>query len=356
MDDQNQESNNSEKKITQDKNHTKENNFSSTNFEKFIPKTLVPPRPLITDSMLKAITTASVKNKLFEEITSKNNIMNSITSNQIKDLSNIVKWKSNIHPQLFNTIDIYKKIIPNQFNVVKETFKVIDWKAIKEHHEQFTNNIFQLLQETQKELWCLDIDLASQIVENEVKRSEIENHIRDNLDLYIKDLKDEPLFALHSSLIQEAYEAYQLGHYKLCTISLFAPFEHIFVCWFEGYIDGEDVNVRQRPKRPERGNSIIGRSRKLMNTEYNETERKQLMIILTMPIVHFYSKTFGKFSEHTPDRKLNRNALMHGFYNYDSITEVDVLKLFQLLKSLTVLEYLSYEDVFGNDSSSVSKY
>lgn len=57
-------------------------------------------------------------------------------------------------------------------------------------------------------------------------------------------------------------------------------------------------------------------------------------------VLRMYEKTFVSIPEQL-NKELNRNSITHGFHDYDSITQEDVLKLFQLLKAALILKYVS---------------
>ncbi|MBN8203891.1 hypothetical protein C1N70_24810 (plasmid) [Cytobacillus firmus] len=222
--------------------------------------------------------------------------------------------------------------------------KNIDWEGIKEAAAERLKELDQLLREQENSNWCLDVDLMDSIDEGEIELKELSNHVDANLDGIVKELIAEPIFKLHTSLIDESYSAYKSGLYKLCAFSLFAAFEHVIASWYDGNLTKENISVDKKPKARKL-------YRRIESIAKNEKEQDEFIKVFALSVLRMYQKTFSFIPEQL-NKELNRNSIAHGFHDYNSITKTDILKLFQLLKASTILELISVDELHEKNAKS----
>lgn len=213
----------------------------------------------------------------------------------------------------------------------------IEWKELSDRVAKRVIHIDQQLKKYEKLLWCLDIETLAVLEEKQIKTEGLSNYVKENLPVYIEGILSDPMFSLHSSLIQETYSAYNAGYYKLCIFPLFATFEHIINSWFDGNIQQESILITKKPQ----GRRYYNKINKLVDND-KDSDLKAFIQVYTFTILRIYLKTFKAFGDEL-NSQLNRHSVVHGFHDYDSITETDVLKLFQLLKATMILPYVSVE-------------
>lgn len=224
--------------------------------------------------------------------------------------------------------------ITEAINQLTEPLKGIDWDALSKAAAERLKEIDAFLKEQEDNLWCIDVDLLDTLENEEV--SHYADYIDSKLDEYVLEITGDPIYELHASLITETYEAYRAGYYKLCTFPLFSTFEHIVASWYEGNITEEEIAVNLKPKQKR----LYYKIQKLTNEENGQ---EGFIKVFAQSVLRMYEKTFVLIPEQL-NKELNRNSIAHGFHDYDSITQEDVLKLFQLLKSALILKHVRPED------------
>ena len=239
-----------------------------------------------------------------------------------------------IHPTV---IDIHDSFIENMsvFSEMNEhiagLINIIDWESISDTAAERIKEIDMLLKEHEENFWCLDFEILNVVEEDEMNQEHISEYVSKNLDSYVEEIVKDPMYELHATLIQETYEAFKGGYYKLCAMPLFAAFEHVLATWGDGNINADMVSVRQKP--------IIFRVTKAISPEkYSEIEEEQFIKVFSLSVIRMLHKTFVGVPNELC-QELNRNSIAHGFHDYDAITKTDILKLFQLLKSTLVIKY-----------------
>lgn len=235
--------------------------------------------------------------------------------------------------------------IQNSIQQTLAPLKNIDWESLKEAAAERLKEIDKLLREQENSNWCLDVDLLDSIDEEDVDPNVLSNHVNANLEDLVKELIAEPIFKLHTSLIDESYSAYKLGFYKLCAFSLFAAFEHVIASWYDGNLTKENLSVDKKPKARKL-------YRKIENITKNEKEQDEFIKVFALSVLRMYQKTFSFIPEQL-NKELNRNSIAHGYHDYNSITKTDILKLFQLLKASTILELISAEELHEQNADSI---
>ncbi|WP_255294723.1 hypothetical protein [Bacillus thuringiensis] len=231
-------------------------------------------------------------------------------------------------------IDIHDSFVENMYvfsemnQHIAGLMNSIDWETINQELEDDARNIEGILKEYEKDFWCVDMELFALIEDKELKFKEAPKYIEENLGKYISEINNESLYKFHTTLINEAYEAYKAGLYKLCTFPLFATFEYVMTSWYKGTINEDKKSIRQTKY-------VKGLRSNVHPRNYKNVEEDPMFKVFSLSVIRVYRKLFD--TKYT-NSKLNRNTIAHGFHNYDSISKNDVLKLFQILKAAPVLK------------------
>ncbi|AHA71024.1 hypothetical protein ABE47_06745 [Bacillus thuringiensis] len=240
----------------------------------------------------------------------------------------------------FKPILEMQKRIQEQYQPLFEQinkYKNINWDILDRDAAEELKQIDSVLIEHEKEYWCLDMKIAASIVKGDLKEENLSKYVEDNLEEYVAEIIRNPIYEIHKTLIEEAYEAYKIGLYKLCIMPLFAAFEHVIAFWFKGNITPSMVSIKSNPK-------IWGLHKKIKPEEYRELEVEQIKEVFAASVLNTFNKTFIKGTDEL-GTNLNRNSIAHGFHDYNTLSKVDALKLFQLLKSAFILQYVSPKKV-----------
>ncbi|MDZ5609603.1 hypothetical protein U2I54_21725 [Bacillus pseudomycoides] len=217
-----------------------------------------------------------------------------------------------------------------QIQTIIEIGNNIDWDLMREVVAEQIKELEDILVEQEEIYWCLDMDTATAIVNGEITKDDLSEYVDKNLESYVTEIIQDPIYELHATLIQETYEAYKVGFYKLCAMPLFAALEHVVALWYLGYIKEDRVFVNHKP-------NVRGLKKKIDPEKYNYIEKENLNKIFALSVFRIYRKAFDDIPEQL-SQELNRNAIAHGYHDYDSLSKTDVLKLFQLLKSTLILK------------------
>lgn len=85
-------------------------------------------------------------------------------------------------------------------------------------------------------MWCIDFQIVAHLMDEVISSEMVAKYVEGNLEYYIEELTSNSMYKLHIALIKEAYEAYNLGFYKLCVFPLISTFDYVFSLWCEGKI------------------------------------------------------------------------------------------------------------------------
>ncbi|PFI41717.1 hypothetical protein COI73_29720 [Bacillus cereus] len=249
------------------------------------------------------------------------------------------EMQKRIHEQ-FKPMQEMQKRIQEQYQPLFEQinkYKSINWDILNQAVAEELKQIDRILVEHEKEYWCLDMKIAPSIVNGNVTVENLSKYVEDNLEAYVAEIIQNPMYEIHVSLIEEAYEAYKIGLYKLCIMPLFAAFEHVIAFWFKGNITKEMISIKSNP-------NVRRLYSKIKPDEYRELEVEQINKIFAASVLRTFQNTFIKGSDEL-ETNLNRNSIAHGFHDYNTLSKVDALKLFQLLKSALILQFVSPKKV-----------
>ncbi|PDZ49172.1 hypothetical protein CON07_23355 [Bacillus sp. AFS094611] len=243
----------------------------------------------------------------------------------------IVDMQKIAQEQISPIIEVQKQIY-NQIKSVLDIYSNVDWDSMSRAAEEELREIDRKLIENEEEYWCLDIEVMTAMLNGEVTQDTLSEYIENNLEEYIEKITINPIYEIHSSLIQEAYEAFKVGLYKVCIMPLFAAFEHVIAFWFKGHITKEKVSVKSNP-------DVRRLYNKIDPDKYYAIDVEQYKKIFASSVLRTYRNTFVTGPKEL-GKTLNRNSIAHGFHDYNSLSKLDALKLFQLLKSTLVLRFV----------------
>ncbi|WP_241676076.1 hypothetical protein [Bacillus thuringiensis] len=244
----------------------------------------------------------------------------------------IIDIKNEAHEKMQPILEAQEKV-NKLIQPLIDMLNRIDWDLIRESVRERIKEIEGILIEQENNFWCLDMDSMLAIMEGKITQDDLTEYVDANLESYITKIIQDPMYELHATLIEETYRAYKAGLYKLCTMPLFAAFEHIFTLWYMGKINTDGVTVNYRPDVKRLYYKIKPEKYK----EDNDVEQEGLNTIFSLSVLRMYKNIFIKIPDELC-QELNRNSIAHGYHNYDSLTKVEVLKLFQLLKSALILK------------------
>ncbi|MFD0682303.1 MULTISPECIES: hypothetical protein [unclassified Paenibacillus] len=209
----------------------------------------------------------------------------------------------------------------------------IDWEKIQDAIKLRLQHYEEFMSKYDVECWAITPELLEAFEDEEYKVTEIEKYVEDHLNEYIIYFKKEPLYEKHRALIGEAYELYMQKFYMHCAFSLMAIFENILSNAFSNYKLGTDVKIKnRRPDLHTKTTSYI---------KSNE-ERLALNILFFRRVYNVYDIIFKPYWDTHPEQ-INRNWIAHGKYDFERINKSDILKLFQLLKALSILNEITFE-------------
>lgn len=238
-----------------------------------------------------------------------------------------------IHAQVLNdTVKSFGEVINQSFVAMSEAINNvlsdIDWETINQELEEDARNLEKVLKKYEQHFWCLDMELVALIEDKELYFEKVPKYIEENLEVYISEINKESMYKFHNTLINEAYEAYEAGLYKLCTFPLFATLEYVMTSWYRGTINEDQQSINQTKY-------VRGLWSSVHPKKYKNVEEDPTFKVFSLSFIRVYRKMFN--TQYT-NFKLNRNTIAHGFHDYDSISKNDVLRLFQMLKAATVLK------------------
>ncbi|PGL75425.1 hypothetical protein [Bacillus thuringiensis] len=234
-----------------------------------------------------------------------------------------------------------QKIIQEQYQPIFEQinkYKNINWDISNQAATEELKQIDRVLFECEKEYWCLDMEIATSLVNGNVKEENLSEYVEENLKAYVTEIIRNPMYEIHVTLIEEAYEAYKLGLYKLCIMPLFAAFEHVITFWIKGNITKEMISIKSNP-------NLRRIYKKIKPEEYRELEIEKIKSVFVASVLRTFHNTFITPKDELLGANLNRNSIAHGFHDYNTLSKVDALKLFQLLKSALILQFVSPKKV-----------
>ena len=248
----------------------------------------------------------------------------------LKPMFKYLETMTMLQESVQNAMRVAVNPILNHIQRINDTIKAIDWEKVSENARQQIKEIDTLLREKDRELWCLDYSLADMVLSNSDADTitEIAVYVESNLDNYLEFYRTESIYTMHIDLLTEAISAYKDGYFKLCLGSLFTVVEYLITSWYVGDLN----NIGGRPNQK----NLYHRVDKLTKDEQSELDK-----VFAQSILRVYKEMFkSDYGEEFSDT-LNRHSIAHGYHNYESIKKEDTLKIFQLIKSMSLLNDVS---------------
>ncbi|MFN6591864.1 hypothetical protein ACK3XG_22450 [Bacillus sp. TD10] len=245
-----------------------------------------------------------------------------IIQEHLKPMQELSKRIEEQYLPLFEQINIYKNI---------------NWEVWNQAAAEELKQIDRVLSEHEKEYWCLDMNIATSLVNGNIKEENLSKCVEENLESYVAEIIRNPMYEIHVTLIEEAYEAYKLGLY-ICIMPLFAAFEHVITFWFKGNITKEMISIKSNP-------NLRRIYKKIKPEEYRELEIEKIKHVFASSVLTTFHNMFLTPEGELLGTNLNRNSIAHGFHDYNTLSKIDALKLFQLLKSSLILQFVTPKKV-----------
>lgn len=295
------------------------------------------------------------KNELLDKmkITHSNGIVVNLDENTKKAIETFIDTGRVVREAMQPAIQSFAKTIPliietrNKFiESMKPVFETIeqisrvvaeiDWEQIRQDRVEYLKGIDKKLKEYEKEFWCLDLMTYSDMIDQGISIDTMPEYIEKNLENCIEDILSDPIYEYHTSLIIEAYQAYKVGLYKVCAFPLLATFERIITSWYVGNVREDKIEIKKTRKVKRLYNEIDP-------DMYKSVGQELMFEIFSLSVLRTFKKLFITASK--PHQELNRHSIAHGFHDYEHLTKIDILKLFQLLKATTILRFLDSKKV-----------
>ncbi|MBT2639374.1 hypothetical protein [Bacillus sp. ISL-39] len=191
-----------------------------------------------------------------------------------------------------------------------------------------------------KELWAVDQFIFDNLNMDEnpnITFKMIESIVEENLPRYMDLFKKDNVYCKYASIIDQAYCAYRSEQYALASFPLFAVIEGLISTTFHDY----KIDLTLKPQLRYQKNKLYAKL-----SDYVESKEDELAINLLFfrRVFYVYQEVFKPSWDAHPEH-INRNWVMHGSFNYESISKKDVLRLFQMVKALEIIKYISFEKV-----------
>lgn len=258
----------------------------------------------------------------------------------IQSIKNLSKVAQNSTQPLVSAISSFSHAFSlslPQINLIN-TLKSIDWSGLTTGLKASIEKYEHLMQKYDMELWAIDGSLFEILELDEVEPPSyemVERNVENLLDSYMEDFKKDQMYNKYISIIEQSYTAFKSKQYAIATFPLLAVVDGIMASTFSEY----EIDVQLKPKLRKQKNKLFVKVK-----DYVESKEDELAVILLFfrRVYYAYQEIFKPSWDNHPEQ-INRNWLMHGSYDYDKITKTDVLRLFQLVKALEIVKYISFE-------------
>jgi len=208
---------------------------------------------------------------------------------------------------------------------------------LDENYKDYRNKQYALIAKAQEYQWFLNEELVDRCIEEQIEiedtvfdEDKVVKHIKERFDEYINDIVTSPCYATQKKIINQSVYAYTIGHYEMAIFPLLGSFDNVISRWAQGILTNpyqhQDVyiyNFRGKLK------NHIGKSTKVVENI------QSINLLSGLTIINAYIDLFdNRPSDLT---KINRNAILHGSFNYDVLSQNSYLKMIVLLKSALAL-------------------
>ena len=239
------------------------------------------------------------------------------------------------------TLQLNKIVFP-ELQEFFQSFEQINLSGLSETFNQRLKLWERFLGKFDEDLWATDEDILDYLWDNEgdidlIKTFSMEKYVESNLGDYLNFFDNNVTFARYSGIIHDAYSAFKQEKYALAIFPLMAATDSIIQLTFDDYTI-KDPESKSTKIKNGKNKTYYKALDYVQTTEY----KLAISLILFRRIFNVYEKINDPSWNQEPVI-INRNWVMHGSYNYDKITKTDVLKMFQLLKALAVVNELSFD-------------
>lgn len=288
---------------------------------------------------------ATKKKSRSDSLNSMEEIQKTITSSfekfQLPDVEKFTTTVSGWHSENIAPILKIADEMSEQQKLIVETLQSLVIPNLNIDFGMMNDIAMEMLQETkevlsqfEEELWCIDMDILDYFSTEEITEERLVVYLQQNLEGYVDEMITSPIFKRHKSLLIETLAAYKSGYYKLCTYSLLSIIENRISSWYLG----ED----------KKSNSYVPRLHcKIKKMPVVWEEKVELIKLFIQTIFKIYVELFKSNKEYL-NGEINRHTIAHGTHDYDSIGQIDVLKLFQFLKASFILKDFKYDELISN--------
>lgn len=211
----------------------------------------------------------------------------------------------------------------------------MDFSNIVEQMKQGFIDLDKSLEIYDEHLWAVDDELFEAIEEEQYTLETIGVYIEENIDKYHQLFVSDSYYEQYHLLLEQSIYAFKNEQYAIAAMPLFAIIDGSLTNAFKDY----EVDIELKPHLRKKKSKLFTKVK-----DYVESTEDELAyyFIFFKRVFNVYSILFKPYWNQYPDN-INRNYVMHGAYNYEDITKEDVLKLIQLVKATSILQYISFE-------------
>ncbi|UUV26024.1 MULTISPECIES: hypothetical protein [Lysinibacillus] len=252
----------------------------------------------------------------------------------ISSLTNMISEVDNSNLKLLrdNLSEISNALIKTQLELDK----------IEGLEKTYIENMCNLIGSGIDNLWFIDEEILLNLLDlysiNEkfvFDEKFVIKYINENFDTYIEPIINSAIFSGQKSILDEAVRLYKCQNYSLVLFPLFASFDNLFTRWIKGKVEEYNNFDKIFVK------ALGGKLRKIQDKYHpiqtlNLDDSTRFTIAMAYPILFNPDPT-------EKERRLNRNSIMHGSHDYESVTKEDCMKLFVLLR--LALDAIKYEPI-----------
>lgn len=230
--------------------------------------------------------------------------------------------------------------IGNIAKKLNESIEKIDFDKLHEQVKQLLEDIKRNVDDLSEHDIYIDIDELENIdianINEGLSREKIMRVLEDELEMKIGVLLEEPVLVLHKELIRQSYNSYLNKDFIVATLAIYPVIEHFVTTW-STHENGE-IDPLQVPKR--KTNTRV--KNLLKKHEIGSETFEELEKLFLLNALKGYIKIFALDIKEFRGG-LQRNAALHGYHDFNSISNKDYIKLIQLLKATLHLKNYDYK-------------
>jgi len=223
-------------------------------------------------------------------------------------------------------------------------------KNLDESNQSHRENQYELVTLAQKRQWFLYEELIEQYLEEQsesqvtdLNEELVVDYVSHHLDECITDIINSPCYATQKKVIEQSFHAYSIGHYETAIFPLFGAFDNVISRWATGLL----TNPYEHQKVYITSFRIILKRNIRDKAELVENIQS-INLLKVLTVINAYIDLFDNNPSNSA--KINRNAILHGSFNYELLTKESYMKMIVLLKSALVLLEVSPSELDINIS------